>query len=725
MDGYAQEWPRLTHTDNGLAMDQLGGDLPLDVGFEPQTRARSNTWPCPRPENFVEPTDELDSTKASNQQLAPGDSQQAIQNANAAKKNSSRRNAWGNLSYADLITHAIGSAADKRLTLSQIYEWMVQNVPYFKDKGDSNSSAGWKSFAINALFIFGSFFVLFTSQHTTSGCDKSPTAVEEFAALATKKSKTTLPLDTRNFIISQTARFQRISASSSAGWCWWWFGGSVVWRIGGLLARWLVSSSSRTHPRSRAIWPLNRCQNSIRHNLSLHNRFMRVQNEGTGKSSWWMLNPEAKPGKSVRRRAASMETSRYEKRRGRAKKRVEALRQAGVVGLNDATPSPSSSVSEGLDHFPESPLHSGGGFQLSPDFRQRASSNASSCGRLSPIRALDLEPDWGFPVDYQNTTMTQAHAQALEELTGTMADELTLCTQQQQGFSAASGLPSQPPHPPYQPPQHQQGQQQQQSPYALNGPAPGYNTLQPQSQCLLHRSLNCSCMHNARDGLSPNSVTTTMSPAYPNSEPSSDSLNTYSNVVLDGPADTAALMVQQQQQQQQQQMSTSLEGQCLEVLNNEAQPIDEFNLENFPVGNLECNVEELLQQEMSYGGLLDINIPLATVNTNVVNSSSGPLSISNISNLSNISSNSGSSLSLNQLQAQLQQQQQQAQQQQQQQAQQQQQQHQQHQQQLLLNNNNNGSSSLELATQTVSTNLNARVQYSQPSVVTSPPSWVH
>lgn len=25
-----------------------------------------------------------------------------------------------------------------------VYEWMVQNVPYFRDKGDSNSSAGWK-----------------------------------------------------------------------------------------------------------------------------------------------------------------------------------------------------------------------------------------------------------------------------------------------------------------------------------------------------------------------------------------------------------------------------------------------------------------------------------------------------------------------------------------------------------------------------------------------------
>lgn len=61
-----------------------------------------------------------------------------------SKKSSARRNAWGNLSYADLITQAIQSAPDKRLTLSQVYEWMVQNIPYFKDKGDSNSSAGWK-----------------------------------------------------------------------------------------------------------------------------------------------------------------------------------------------------------------------------------------------------------------------------------------------------------------------------------------------------------------------------------------------------------------------------------------------------------------------------------------------------------------------------------------------------------------------------------------------------
>ncbi|BES87292.1 forkhead [Nesidiocoris tenuis] len=250
----------------------------VEMGMEPQTRARSNTWPLPRPENFADDGGAVEMAEAK----CPagiggiGGAMGAVANlpAGAAassvlKKNSSRRNAWGNLSYADLITQAIGSSPDKRLTLSQIYEWMVHNVAYFKDKGDSNSSAGWK--------------------------------------------------------------------------------------------------------------------NSIRHNLSLHNRFMRVQNEGTGKSSWWMINPDAKPGKSARRRATSMETSKFEKRRGRVKKKVEALRS----GL-DATPSPSSSVSESLDLFPDSPLH---GFQLSPDFRPRASSNASSCGRLSPIPAADGE--WG------------------------------------------------------------------------------------------------------------------------------------------------------------------------------------------------------------------------------------------------------------------------------------------------------------------------------------------
>lgn len=100
-------------------------------------------------------------------------------------------------------------------------------------------------------------------------------------------------------------------------------------------------------------------QNSIRHNLSLHSRFEKIQNEGTGKSSWWQINHNASrtTGKS-RRRATSMETPKFEKRRGRVKKVVEAIRN----GLHpENTPSPSSSISENSDMIPVSPLR---GFQF-------------------------------------------------------------------------------------------------------------------------------------------------------------------------------------------------------------------------------------------------------------------------------------------------------------------------------------------------------------------------
>ncbi|KAL8186347.1 UNVERIFIED_CONTAM: Forkhead box protein O3 [Gekko kuhli] len=168
-------------------------DVELDPEFEPQSRPRSCTWPLQRPELQASPAkpageaaadaasmipeedDDADDEEpgpasamtggggggGGSEALAPEDTarllaplpaegpalgggQQQQQPPAAPRKCSSRRNAWGNLSYADLITRAIESAPDKRLTLSQIYEWMVRCVPYFKDKGDSNSSAGWK-----------------------------------------------------------------------------------------------------------------------------------------------------------------------------------------------------------------------------------------------------------------------------------------------------------------------------------------------------------------------------------------------------------------------------------------------------------------------------------------------------------------------------------------------------------------------------------------------------
>ncbi|XP_040006842.1 forkhead box protein O1-A-like [Xiphias gladius] len=312
----------------------------IDPDFEPLSRPRSCTWPLPRPE-LIDPAGSNTSSPAPSVQQEPGGNTEFISNLGLLEEDyeeyaeqkphvacgdfqcrdgscvhlhhhhhhhhlqqqqqqqqqqlpgpqlppqqqvpppgvaplgssgqrksghsSSRRNAWGNMSYADLITKAIDSSPEKRLTLSQIYDWMVKSVPYFKDKGDSNSSAGWK--------------------------------------------------------------------------------------------------------------------NSIRHNLSLHSRFVRIQNEGTGKSSWWMLNPEGgKNGKSPRRRAASMDNnSKLAKSRGRATKKKMAL-QEGVEG---GAGSPGSQYSNWLGS-PNS--HSNEDFETWSSFRTRTSSDASTLsGHHSPF----------------------------------------------------------------------------------------------------------------------------------------------------------------------------------------------------------------------------------------------------------------------------------------------------------------------------------------------------
>ena len=104
---------------------------------------------------------------------------------------------------------------------------------------------------------------------------------------------------------------------------------------------------------------------------------MRVQNEGTGKSSWWVLNPDAKPGKTPRRRATSMDTKAYEKKRGRVKRKVEQLRSAMEGQALGDGGSYGGSARE---------LNLADTFSLTTDFRNRTSSNASSIGRLSPIQ---------------------------------------------------------------------------------------------------------------------------------------------------------------------------------------------------------------------------------------------------------------------------------------------------------------------------------------------------
>ncbi|CAI5438049.1 unnamed protein product [Caenorhabditis angaria] len=155
----------------------LGGP-PSDHELGPMARDRCNTWPMRRPQldgggtqqtsplihDQIPEEEDLfgsnehcgrlgGSSNGSNALLHSPGMSSPLNSAlspcddspeSAAKKATTRRNAWGNMSYADLITQAIIQSPDKRLTLAQVYEWMVQNVPYFRDKGDSNSSAGWK-----------------------------------------------------------------------------------------------------------------------------------------------------------------------------------------------------------------------------------------------------------------------------------------------------------------------------------------------------------------------------------------------------------------------------------------------------------------------------------------------------------------------------------------------------------------------------------------------------
>nr|AUR44911.1 foxo4 [Andrias davidianus]QBY35560.1 forkhead box O4 [Andrias davidianus] len=257
------------------------GSVDIDPDFEPQSRPRSCTWPLPRPDLSIvkqEPQSEgtpVEEGRCDGQDAALSP-QHDLESRNlpegvpglgssTPRKGGSRRNAWGNQSYAELISQAIETSPEKRLTLSQIYEWMVKSVPFFKDKGDSNSSAGWK--------------------------------------------------------------------------------------------------------------------NSIRHNLSLHSKFIKVHNEATGKSSWWMLNPDGgKSGKAPRRRAASMDnSSKLSKVRGKVSKKKAAMQ----ASQDNTADSPGSQFA----NWPGSPSsRSIDDSDVWTSFRPRTSSNASTISaRLSPI----------------------------------------------------------------------------------------------------------------------------------------------------------------------------------------------------------------------------------------------------------------------------------------------------------------------------------------------------
>ena len=146
--------------------------------YDAALRVRSSTWPCPDPTlisgminpeiqelptamepiqttvkmEMVEPQSILEVENNSppeyyqreegEKRFKPNDG--GREGSGSGGNSKKPRNPWGEKSYADLITQAILSSPDKRLTLAEIYKWMTDNIPYFRERADSNSTAGWK-----------------------------------------------------------------------------------------------------------------------------------------------------------------------------------------------------------------------------------------------------------------------------------------------------------------------------------------------------------------------------------------------------------------------------------------------------------------------------------------------------------------------------------------------------------------------------------------------------
>lgn len=167
---------------------------------------RMSDYDAPRPRS-----NSLSRVKSS---LTPG-----LARSSSFKKKVPVRNPWGTKTYAELISEAISASKEKRLSLSEIYEWIVANVAYFKDKAEDDCRAGWK--------------------------------------------------------------------------------------------------------------------NSIRHNLSLHDCFVRIVNAEMGKSSWWTVNTDIPLGKSTTRRRSKSNADKLDKSlREQARRRAEILKNSATNRAN-------------------------------------------------------------------------------------------------------------------------------------------------------------------------------------------------------------------------------------------------------------------------------------------------------------------------------------------------------------------------------------------------------
>ncbi|KAJ8660227.1 hypothetical protein O0I10_004087 [Lichtheimia ornata] len=93
-------------------------------------------------------------TTPSQQQQKPSTSTTSLDDTTTTTTTSSTTNSDGKppYSYATLIRYAIQSSPDKKLTLSQIYQWVLERYPYYNTAG-----AGWKNSIRHNLSLNKSF----------------------------------------------------------------------------------------------------------------------------------------------------------------------------------------------------------------------------------------------------------------------------------------------------------------------------------------------------------------------------------------------------------------------------------------------------------------------------------------------------------------------------------------------------------------------------------------
>ncbi|KAL7674151.1 hypothetical protein ACOME3_000431 [Neoechinorhynchus agilis] len=73
------------------------------------------------------------------------------------RRRANRLNAWGQGTFADLISMAIESSPEKRLKLKNIYEWFIDNYSYFRQRRDLENSKQWKNSIRHNLSLHSCF----------------------------------------------------------------------------------------------------------------------------------------------------------------------------------------------------------------------------------------------------------------------------------------------------------------------------------------------------------------------------------------------------------------------------------------------------------------------------------------------------------------------------------------------------------------------------------------